>query len=231
MQSIDDQTRKFISLLHTVDGRDKLYKTIQYAARLTFFLTHNKDPSSPLLSKLSSLDSCFSEARRAFRLGGFVRETKDIRAYIAKGIDRNFMSRFKLVSMCGTLVGECMDVIIWGAKIKVLEGVSKAKWEWWRNVLWMINIWYNLIDQWMLFQQTWKVYSKLQPHLEIPETKKEAAGVEEKLKSTALVLIRFIADFFLCTSMLRDYNHKGVVGLLGVVSGASGVVSAWKKLN
>jgi len=63
-----------------------------------------------------------------------------------------------------------------------------------------------------------------------PEHGKEVAHVETKMKAFILVFLRYIADFFICGAMLRDYNNKGYMGLIGLVSGGTGVISAWKKL-
>jgi len=219
-------SEKFLKLISSVDGRDKLYKTIQYTARTAWWITNAKDPKHPSLSRLSALDTIFSEARRAFRLGGFVREYKELVAYTP---DNTFMSRFKYINHIGSFIGELMDFVIWLAKLRVLR-VSKERWEWWRNVLWMVNIVYTLADQYLLFKQTWAVYSQLQLHMDKPDTKKEARFVEDKLKAFFLTFVRYVADFFLCSAMLRDYNHKGYMGVLGTVSGLSGVVSTWRKL-
>jgi len=216
---------KIIKLLSTVDGRDKLYKAVQYMARTAWWITNARDPKNPSLSRLAGLDSVFSEARRAFRLGGFMREYKDL---IACTQDGTVMTRFKYVNHLGNTIGEVMDVVIWLAKLKVIM-VSKERWEWWRNVLWMINILYMLTDQYLLFKQTWKVYAQLQPHMQVSQdAKKESKYVEDKLRSFTLSFVRYIADFFLCSAMLRDYNHKGYMGILGSVSGISGVISTWR---
>lgn len=219
---------KVLKLLSTVDGRDKFYKTVQYGARTAWWITHSKDPKNAQLPKLQALDSVLSEARRAFRLGGFVREYKDF-VVCKNSTDISPMGRFKMVNHLGNCIGETMDVIIWCAKLKVVN-VSKERWEWWRNVLWMINVLYTLTDQYLLFKQTWKVYSQLQPHTGLPDTKKEASFVEDKLRAFILVFARYIADFFLCSAMLCDYNHKGYMGILGSISGLSGVISTWRKL-
>jgi hypothetical protein len=88
------QSDKFIKLITSVDGRDKLYKTIQYSARTAWWITNAKDPKHPSLSVLASLDSTLSEARKVFRLGGFVREYKDL---VANKWEPTLMGTFKCV--------------------------------------------------------------------------------------------------------------------------------------
>jgi hypothetical protein len=151
------QSDKFIKLLSTVDGRDKLYKTIQYSARTAWWITNAKDPKHPSLSKLSALDSTFSDARKAFRLGGFVREYKD---WMANKCSNDFMGRFKNMSSFGNMIGEVIDLLTWLAKLRVLN-LNKDRWEWWRNTLWMTNILYTLADQFLLFRQTYLVYIQM----------------------------------------------------------------------
>jgi hypothetical protein len=155
--SNETTTSKFLKLIATVDGRDKLYKTLQYGSRTAWWITHSKDPKNPALAKLASLDAVLSEARRVFRLGGFVKEYKE---FVACKESKDVMGRFKMVNHLGNCIGETMDVIIWCAKLKVVS-LSKERWEWWRNVLWMINVLYSLTDQYLLFRQTWKVYTQL----------------------------------------------------------------------
>jgi len=224
--SNETTTSKFLKLIATVDGRDKLYKTLQYGSRTAWWITHSKDPKNPALAKLASLDAVLSEARRVFRLGGFVKEYKE---FVACKESKDVMGRFKMVNHLGNCIGETMDVIIWCAKLKVVS-LSKERWEWWRNVLWMINVLYSLTDQYLLFRQTWKVYTQLHPHMGLPDAKKEAAYVEDKLRANLLAFARYIADFFLCSAMLYNFNHKGYMGILGSISGLSGVVSTWRKL-
>jgi Peroxisomal biogenesis factor 11 (PEX11) len=151
---INTQSDKFQKLISTVDGRDKLYKTIQYGARVAWYITNTKDPKHPSLVKLAALDATMSEARRVFRLGGFIREYKDL---VSHKITPTLMGIFKFTSNLGNTIGEVMDLIIWLAKLRVLD-VSKDRWEWWRNILWMNNILYILSDQFFLFLQTWQIF-------------------------------------------------------------------------
>jgi len=151
------QSDKFIKLLSSVDGRDKFYKTIQYSARTAWWITNAKNPKHPSLSKLAALDSTFSEARKAFRLGGFVREYKDL---VANKPTPDFMGTFKFTSNLAGVIGEVMDLVIWLAKLRVMN-VNKDSWEWWRNTLWMTNIIYNLAEQYLLFRQTYQVYLQM----------------------------------------------------------------------
>jgi len=63
-----------------------------------------------------------------------------------------------------------------------------------------------------------------------PEAQKEKRFVEEKLKASAYVFTRYTADFFLCIAMLRKFEHKGYMGILGTISGLAGLIPTWKKL-
>lgn len=155
--SLDKQSDKFLKLLSTVDGRDKLYKTVQYTARTAWWIINSKDPKNPILPKLSSLDSTFSDARKAFRLGGFIREYKDL---IANPCTPTLMGVFKYTNNVGCLIGESMDLVVWLAKHRVVN-VNRERWEWWRSVLWMLNILYILSDQFLLFKQTYQVFIRM----------------------------------------------------------------------
>ena len=160
------QSDKFIKLISAVDGRDKLYKTIQYIARTAWWLTNSRNPKHSSLSKLKTLDSTFSEARKTFRLGGFVRDYKEL---ISTKYDMdNFMSVFKYASNMGNVVGEVMDLMLWLAKVKVVN-INKDTWDWWRNLLWMVGILYTLTEQFILLKQTYRVYLQIvcppHPHL------------------------------------------------------------------
>lgn len=155
---LDKQSDKFLKLVSTVDGRDKLYKTIQYTARTAWWILNSKDPKNPALAKLSSLDSTFSDARRTFRLGGFIREYKDLVANTP--CTPTLMGVFKYTNNLGCFIGETMDLVVWLAKHRAVN-VNKDSWEWWRNVLWMLNIFYTLTDQFLLFKQTYQVYLRM----------------------------------------------------------------------
>lgn len=146
-----------MKLLTTVDGRDKLYKTIQYGARALWWFIFCKDPKNSVLPKLASLDSATSDARRVFRLGGFFREFQNL--LICKpGVST--MHTFKTVSTLSSFLGEVLDVIIWVAKLRVVN-LNRDRWDWWRNLLWMVTVWYTLIENYLLVSQLWQAYLRL----------------------------------------------------------------------
>jgi len=153
MSSTSVITNKTLSLLSQVDGRDKLYKVCQYGSRLAWWMLDSKGASPDLKAKLAGLDSSFSDARRVFRLGGFIKGVKDLlRDPIWEG-NTNSMQNFKFLSTLCNTIGECQDIVIYGAKLKVLNA-NKTRWEWWRNCMWMVTILYAFLDQIVIMRQT-----------------------------------------------------------------------------
>jgi len=241
-----DVTNKTLVLLSQTDGRDKIYKVVQYGSRLLWWLAHTQDSTSPspsntlLLSRLARLDSSLSDARRVFRLGGFIRGF--VSAIRESAGNMTFLHSFKFLSVLSNFAMESMDVIIWGAKIKVINA-NKRQWDWWHNFLWMIGIFYIFTDQInaltrTLAQRTHLLQQKKDfersSDLQLKERKKlinkEIAGVHEQLVNIIYTFIRYGCDFYMCTALLCDREHRGMFGLMGSISGILGLMQSWKKL-
>lgn len=58
----------------------------------------------------------------------------------------------------------------------------------------------------------------------------DIAEVHDKITNTVYSLIRFACDWHMCANLLRQKEHKGLFGLLGVISGIIGLKQSWKKL-
>jgi hypothetical protein len=169
------------------------------------------------------------------------------------------MHVFRFVStLCNTL-GEYLDVITYCAKIKVLN-VNRDRWEFWRNCMWMITILYAVADQIAITRQTLAHRNRLlqqKKMLEYSEVtisttkytdkyttpssattireKKEQlnadiAEVHDKLTNIVYNYTRYSCDFVMCSANLTGREHKGVFGLLGVLSGVLGLKQTWQRL-
>lgn len=249
-------TNKTLILLSQLDGRDKIYKTCQYGARLVWWILHSKHADPKLLHMFSGLDSSFSDARRVFRLGGFVKWAKDLLREPFLAGDRNPLLSFRFLCTLSNFIAECLDVVIYATKIKVIS-VDKKRWDWWRNLLWMITILYAITDQIvamkqilahrkrLLQQKTLLEYSEVSSSEKYTEKynlsatalrekkvqlNSEVAEVHEKITNVVYNYIRFACDMHMCASLLQNKEHKGVFGLLGVISGVIGLKQSWKKL-
>jgi len=267
MTTLEVATNKTLSLLSQVDGRDKVYKSCQYGARLVWWMLYSKGADPKLLQKFSGLDGSFSEARRVFRLGGFIRGAKDLMREPFVAGNTSFLYSFKFLSTLSNFIAESMDVFIWGSKIKVVN-VDKKRWDWWRNVMWMVTIWYSVIDQIVLMRQLLarrKYLLQQKSLLEYSDTtspqkytekyttsntttittsnttpaaiwekkirlNSDLAELHDKITNTIYSYIRYGCDFYMCSALLADREHKGVFGLLGVISGVLGVKQSWKRL-
>jgi len=243
--ALSSATNKSLILLSQVEGRDKIYKTSQYGARLMWWILHSKGADASLLHKFSGLDSSFSDARRVFRLGGFIKWAKDLLKEPFLSGDRSFLVSFKFLSTLSNLIAECLDVVIYGAKIKVLPHVDKKQWDWWRNLLWMITILHAITEHIMIMKHTLAHRKHLLQHKKaieysddtsttIKEKKvhlnSDIAEVHDKIVNILYSYIRYMCDIYMCASLLRNKEHKGIFGLLGVISGAIGIKQTWKKL-
>lgn len=250
-------TAKTLILLSQLDGRDKIYKTCQYGARLVWWILHTKGADASLVQTFGSLDSSFSDARRVFRLGGFMKWARDLLKEPFLAGDRTPMLSFKFLCTLSNFIAECLDIVIYGIKIKLLAKLDRKQWDWWRNLLWLITILYGVTDQIvamkqilaqrkLLLQQKKMIeYSEVTspekyaekhntPSTVLREKKvqlnSDIAEVHEKIANTVYTYIRYACDLHMCTSLLRHREHRGVFGLLGVISGIIGLKQSWKKL-
>jgi len=243
-------TNKALILLSQVDGRDKVYKTCQYGARLAWWILQTKGADTKLLSKLSGLDSSFSDARRVFKLGNFCKEIKDlVKEPFLQG-NKTFLYTFRFFSTLCSVLGELMDVMIYASKIKAIN-INRGRWEWWRSTLLMVNLLYAFTDQIILMKQTLEHRKHLleeKKRIDVAdryttttydnnttkEVKAQIAGdivdVNEKVSNIITTHVRYGCDFVLCSAQLCDWEHKGLFGLLGVVGAVIGLKQAWKKL-
>lgn len=249
MSSTSVITNKTLSLLSQVDGRDKLYKVCQYGSRLAWWITDTNGANPDLKAKLASLDSSFSDARRVFRLGGFIRGIKDLMKDPIWQGNTNSLQNFKfLCTLCNT-IGEFQDIVIYGAKLKVMNA-DKARWEWWRNCMWMVTILYAFVDQITIMKQTLAQRKHLllqKKMIEYSDSNRtniasttirekkiqlntDIEDVHEKITNIIYTLVRYYCDFMLCSLALARREHKGVFGALGVMSGVLGLISSWQKL-
>jgi len=245
MLSLEKNTNKTIKLISQVDGRDKLYKTAQYAARVAWWVSQHNGADKATQARFSGLDSSLSEARRVFRLGGFVREAKDLLRHVESRQFTTYLEIFKFINNAANLLGECLDVLMWATKIRAIN-VARTRVEYWRNLLWMTSILYCLTDNIVTMRQILQhrhqllaQKQKLMTHNDVPITEHiksrshlngEIHSVHEKMSNASLTLVRYISDFILCSASLRSFDNKGVIGAIGLVSGYIGLNQTWKKL-
>jgi len=251
---------KTLSLLSQTDGRDKIYKVGQYGSRLIWWILINKgrfhSPSNavtsapqvvvplPLASRFAQIDSSLSDARRVFRLGGFIRGFVSTFREALSTDNKKFLHSFKFLSVLSNFIMESMDVVIWGAKIRVIN-TNKRRWDWWHNVLWMVSILYIFVEQINILQHTLAQRRHLLQQKKAVvhsndiqvaskerkvQLNKDIAGIHEKISNIIYTFIRYGCDFYMCAALLRDKEHRGIFGLLGVISGVLGLMQSWKKL-
>ncbi|GCB70055.1 peroxisomal membrane protein 11A isoform X3 [Scyliorhinus torazame] len=115
----------FVKLTSLSQGRDRIFRTTQYACTLLNYLIHKNDSNKELVSKLKQLESNMSAGRKLFRLGNTVEAVQAAR--------RNVQLSDPILRFCLTIIPLSRavyfvcDNILWMGAVGLVD-VDKEKW-------------------------------------------------------------------------------------------------------
>ncbi|XP_051896475.1 peroxisomal membrane protein 11A [Pristis pectinata] len=117
-----DSYVRFVSLSQ---GRDKIFRTIQYACTLLNYLIHKNGSNKELAAKLKHLESNLNAGRKLFRLGNTVDAVQTARRniHLSDPVLRFYLT---VIPLSRALYYVC-DNILWAGAVG-LSNIDKEKW-------------------------------------------------------------------------------------------------------
>eukprot|EP01113_Clastostelium_recurvatum_P036390 TRINITY_DN5177_c0_g1_i1.p1 TRINITY_DN5177_c0_g1~~TRINITY_DN5177_c0_g1_i1.p1 ORF type:complete len:228 (+),score=43.27 TRINITY_DN5177_c0_g1_i1:90-773(+) len=226
--SLPDKASRYIAQW---DGKDKIVKLGQYTARLLAYMAlhapMDKKRAANYATQLTKMEASFSDARRAFRLGGIVREYNN---YLNLSPKRNpDLYWFEEIQVYAAMVMECLEFVIWASKIKIMT--LHPRWIKLSDSMWLVRLVYALT---LTFSQLSTLKRKTLSHLTDKDNGRHAsqhlAEYEQQRRMLVLSVVRILADMAVCVSGIIERSHKGFTAACGVVSSIIGIYQGWKKL-
>jgi len=242
-----DTLEKYQKLVSLWDGKDKMIKLLQNTARLLLYFSSRSQRKKPT-EIFASLDVSFGDARRLFRLGGFIREYNNWLQNKPKQKRDPLLNSFeKLHILCGIWI-ELIEVGIWATKTKVLN--LSSRWNKTSDTLWFIRLIYSLVDaihqhvsipHWCTvmhsFTNNFRTRLKNQRVCECDCDCEDSSECQDKVKIAKAkfvvliwTIIRIFADMCVCVSGILGITHKGLIGFSGILSALIGIQQSWMKL-
>ncbi|XP_060709082.1 peroxisomal membrane protein 11A [Hemiscyllium ocellatum] len=115
----------FVKFTSLSQGRERIFRTIQYACMLLNYLIHKNDSNKELVSKLKQLESNMSSGRKLFRLGNTVDAVQAARRNIHLS-DPILRFCLTIISLSRAVYFIC-DNVLWMGAVG-LGGIDKEKW-------------------------------------------------------------------------------------------------------
>ncbi|XP_010899930.2 peroxisomal membrane protein 11A isoform X1 [Esox lucius] len=233
----------FIKFTNQSQGRDRIFRTTQYACALSKYLLRNNSARKGLVLKLQSLESNMSSGRKLFRLGNTVNSIDAAK--------RTLKLSDPVLRLCLTVANlnrACYficDNLLWASNVGLVHGIDKERWSLNASRCYFLFLVMNLtrdvyvITQIMVqrtrereFRQKMDLHLNDNPDVAtviVPQLDAFLFLLIESLKSqpsVAIDTIKNICDLFIPLDRLGMYqSNPGVVGFCGLISSLLGIVS------
>ncbi|KAI1301920.1 Peroxisomal membrane protein 11B [Halotydeus destructor] len=216
------------------NGREKLFRFIQYVSRFMWSLLKNMKHHKLTVERLKYLESEMSNARRVIRLGRFV----EMMHSSTKSMNLNDPSLRITITMSriSTALFLFSDNLIWLNRLRLVN-IDEVKWSKTANKLWLYSITMNLLRD---LHELKRIMSNYGRHSTSPFISRRPSCHESGIfspeleaikrfvlthKSLSVDLLKNVCDFFLPLSSLGHVNlSPTTVGLLGAVSSAAAML-------
>ncbi|XP_048418703.2 peroxisomal membrane protein 11A isoform X2 [Stegostoma tigrinum] len=236
----------FVKFTSLSQGRERIFRTTQYACMLLNYLIHKNDTNKELVSKLKQLESNMSSGRKLFRLGNTVDAVQAAR--------RNVQLSDPILRFCLTVIPLSRavyficDNILWMGTVG-LGGINKDKWNKRCNHYYLFSLIISLSRDVYEVSQLLKEAAKAQKvqqcksinHLKANHLQKDFVWtlrvraedffmlLYQSLKNNPPVLldiIKNICDLSLPLDKLGIFKtNPGVVGLCGLISSVLSILT------
>eukprot|EP00696_Hemimastix_kukwesjijk_P019793 gnl/Hemi2/9169_TR3192_c0_g1_i1.p1 gnl/Hemi2/9169_TR3192_c0_g1~~gnl/Hemi2/9169_TR3192_c0_g1_i1.p1 ORF type:complete len:258 (+),score=44.37 gnl/Hemi2/9169_TR3192_c0_g1_i1:99-776(+) len=217
---------KVVKFCGQLDGRDKIFRATQYAARISTLFFR---PDSLKLKRFLMLSSLLTDARRVFRIFSEFSELQKI----------NLLSKepHQLVRMMQLIRGVSMIVYVWFDRChwvqskNLLELHPRTNFQWYANVFWLSSVLSSLAADATQYSVVQHKLRKLGPH---DDDQRKALTTQRHL--LILNTYKNLGDLpILVNSVFVPRSGKSLlpdwlVGLCGVVSSTVGGYMVWLKL-
>jgi len=207
---------KFLAL---TDGRDKLYKIVNYGAKFCACVCANYFPGSELVPYFHNIDVVVADARRLFRFLKFVPELQKLFSLNERETLYYFGGILKAIGMAlyfffNNMSWLCGHSIITGDTQKYLR---------WSYRGWLLSLVVTLfVDG--------KRYYEIQQQQKTEKGRKQLLELKKHQKLLQFSIIRSLANMEISAtySGFHPYPSDALVGLAGVFEAALGAYQIWK---
>jgi len=220
---------KIIALLSTHSGRDKIAKTLHYAARIALWYYSNTRNKLKLES-VEKFRQTVGESRRIGRLFGSLSSIPDILSTAknlrsCSGSDLAMNSALLLAHCCDFLYF-ISDNLTFAASHQFINLPGPTV-EWLDNVVgcytWLISVLVWIV--WVIRQYLMLLGKKRKIEVK-GKSQEESRKLDAEMKSTVLLGIALICDLQLALFFLYGFWNSQLAGVFGVLGGLTGIYSS-----
>ncbi|XP_070536333.1 uncharacterized protein [Ptychodera flava] len=211
--------RDFVKFTSFTEGRDKIYRTVQYLSRWILWYSEKRGATPSI--KVKNIESAISLSRKLFRMA----RTLD---FLQKAADAMYMTddvlkTFEIAGMLGKAIWLVTDHVIWFAKVKVIE-VDLKFWSKISAWTWFLGIFSLLMRDLRKLQ----MISERAKTVKDRQDKEARKALRKEYHAARLELIKNFCDFWIPLGIL-EYSSKGWGATGGVVSSLIGWKQQWQK--
>ncbi|KAJ8003308.1 hypothetical protein DPEC_G00168080 [Dallia pectoralis] len=232
----------FIKFTNQSQGRDRIFRTTQYACTLSKYLLRNNSARKELVVKLQGLESNMSSGRKLFRLGNTVDSM-----HAAK---RTLQISDPVLRLCLTVANLnrafyfICDNLLWASNVGLVNGIDTERWSLNASRFYFLSLVMSLtrdvyvITQIMVQRTREREFQqKMNQHLDdspdvatviLPQLDAFLFLLIESLTShpsVALDTLKNMCDFFIPLDRLGLFRSNPLVlGFCGLISSLLGIV-------
>lgn len=232
-----------VKLTNQSQGRDRVFRTTQYACALSAYLLRNQSNREALVAKLKSLESNMSAGRKLFRLGNTLNSI-DAAKRTVQIADPVLCLSLTAANLSRALYFVC-DNLLWLRNVGLVRDLDKERWSLHASRCYLFSLIMSLIrDSYVIGQlmvqraRDKEFKKKMDTHLrESPEVAEAVVPQLDALlflllqifkshPAVALDTLKNICDLFIPLDKLRIYqSNAGVVGFCGLISSLIGIMT------
>ncbi|XP_033823839.1 peroxisomal membrane protein 11A [Periophthalmus magnuspinnatus] len=232
-----------LKLTNQSQGRDRIFRTTQYACAFSSYLLRNHPDRKELVGKLKSLESNMSAGRKLFRLGNTLNSIDAAKRTV------HITDPVLRVSLTAANLGRALyficDNLLWLRNVGLVRDIDKERWSLHASRCYLLSLIMNLIrDSYVIGQlmvqraRDKEFQRKMDAHLR--ESTEVAEAVVPQLDALLFLLLHIIkshpavaldtfkniCDLFIPLDKLGIYqSNAGVVGFCGLLSSIIGIVT------
>eukprot|EP00051_Salpingoeca_urceolata_P013625 m.171655 g.171655 ORF g.171655 m.171655 type:complete len:406 (+) comp17845_c0_seq2:100-1317(+) len=217
--------KKYVKFTMRTTGRDKIYRTLQYASRFLSHYALTKLGAKLIAERLKNLERGLSSGRKLMRLG----KTLDYLLTTQKALlERDSLLRILSVATEVNRAGRMLfDMLMWAYQVGVLKGD--------RTSIGKLGSWCWLLGIATSFGKNAYVLGQLLEDEKRLRQRREKDAAEEVRARQYAVVMDLCKDVFDCPIpmlglKLLPASSEGLVGGSGAISSAIGLYQSWTKM-
>ncbi|XP_050823777.1 peroxisomal membrane protein 11A-like isoform X3 [Gopherus flavomarginatus] len=148
----------FVNFTNQTQGRDRLFRAIQYTCMLLSYLLERKADKETVIMKLKKLESSMRSGRKLFRLGNMVH------AMVAARRTTQLPDLVPRVCLTASHLNRVLyficDTVLWVKSVGLIPAVDKQKWQNWATKCYYYSLLMSLTRD--LYEISWRMEQEAQ---------------------------------------------------------------------